>query len=300
MNGLVSKTSKIVAEEYDGLAQAWDRYFVPATARAREHMIQLARLKTGERVLDIGTGTGSSAIIAAQMVGKTGRVLGIDVSRMMVKKAQRRAARLHQENLEFRVMDSTSLTLPDKSFNAIITSFGTPEGLYDAQTVLKRWFRILAPQGRLCFCEGGDRKVFQIIDRIVSKYKVASPTRELAARRKLKTLLEAEKKHHHLLDLSNIRRLRGQMHHAGFKKVKISKRGLSWTFSNSRTLLNLFLSSDFSHEYGAMTPNAQHAFRAEFLSALKPFESSKGLTLGDTVTFLRADKNGTQLTRHLP
>lgn len=292
MTGLVSQTNRIVAEEYDGLAQAWDRYFVPATAKAREHMIQLARLKTGERVLDIGTGTGSSAIIAAQVVGKTGRVLGIDVSPMMVKQAQRRAARLHQENLEFRVMDSTSLTLPDKSFNAIITSFGMPEGPYDAQTVLKRWFRILAPQGRLCFCEGGDRKVFQIIDRIVSKYKVVTPTRELAARRKLKTLLEAKRKHHHPLDLSNFLSLRREMHRAGFKNVKISNRGFSWTFSSSRTLLNLFLLSDFSHEHAEMTPNAQHGFRVEFLSALKPFESSKGLTLGDTVTFLRADRTG--------
>ena len=288
------EAQRLTAEEYDGASSSWDRYFVPATARARQHMIRLAHLKAGERVLDIGTGTGSSAILAARRVGKRGRVLGIDLSRRMLNRARQNAAQRGLANVAFRHMDSTSLRLPNESMDAIITSFGAPEGPYDARILLREWSRVLAPQGRLCFCEGGDGKVGDVIHRVIEKYKVAHPDRKLAARRRLKSLIAREKKRAPLLYWSNLPRLRRQMQRSGFKNVRKTTKAVRWTFPSSKALLTLLLSTDFSHEYDAMTPAAQRAFKDEVLRSLKPFESSRGLSAGDRVFFLQADKIGAE------
>ena len=254
-------------------------------------MIRMARLKTGERVLDIGTGTGASAILAARKVGKTGSVLGIDLSKKMLNRARKNAAQMGLTNVAFRHMDSTSLNLPNQSVDAIITSFGAPEGPYDALIVLRQWSRVLTSQGRLCFCEGGDGKAWDVIDRVVDKYKVNHPDRKLSARRRLKKHIAKEEKRTPLLCLSNLPKLRRQMYKSGFKNVRKTTKMIGWTFPSTRALLRLILSTDFSQEYAAMTIEAQEEFKNELSRSLKPFETSRGLSLGDRVSFFQADKN---------
>jgi len=291
VNSVRVQAQRLTAEEYDGVSRSWNRYFVPATAQAREQMISMARLKTGERVLDIGTGTGASAILAARKVGKTGRVLGIDLSKRMLRRARKSAAHMRLANVAFRHMDSTSLKLPNESVDAIITSFGAPEGPYDARIVLREWSRVLTRHGRLCFCEGGDGKVWSVIDRVVAKYKVAHPDRKLAERRRLKRLIAKENKRTPLLCLSNLPKLRRQMHNSGFRNVRKTTKAIGWTFPSTKALLTLLLLTDFSHEYAAMTVEAQREFKDRLSRSLKPFETSRGLCLGDRVSFLQADKN---------
>ena len=300
MNSVRVQAQRLTAEEYDGVSRSWDRYFVRATAQARDQMIRMARLKTGERVLDIGTGTGASAILAAHKVGKTGRVLGIDLSKRMLRRAKKNAANMKLANVAFRHMDSTSLKLPNESVDAIITSFGAPEGPYDARIMLKEWSRVLSRHGRLCFCEGGDGKAWNIIDRVVDKYKVAHPDRQLAERRRLKRLIARENKRTPLLCLSNLPKLRRQMHNAGFRNVRKTTKAIGWTFPSTKALLTLVLSTGFSHEYAAMTVGAQRDFKERFSRSLKPFETSRGLCLGGRVSFLQADKNGAHASTRYP
>ncbi|OLD04531.1 MAG: hypothetical protein AUJ07_03810 [Crenarchaeota archaeon 13_1_40CM_3_53_5] len=255
-------------------------------------MIRLARLTPGERVLDVGTGTGASAILAARKVGKSGRVLGIDLSKRMLAKARERAARLGLVNVEFRLMDSTSLRLPEGSFDAIITSFGTPEGLYGGRLVLRGWLRVLAAGGRLCLCEGpDDDKVNRTIERVFAKYKVARPTSRLAAKRRLQALISKEGKRQHRVHFSNARRVVRELRDAGFSGAKASTRRFATFFPSARVLLDLLIASDVSDEYKAMSPENQRAFKQEFISALRPFESSRGFLWGDKVVFAQARKS---------
>ena len=291
MSSVRVQAQRHTAEEYDRVSQVWNRYFVPATAQAREHMIRLTRLKPGERVLDIGTGTGASAILASRKVGKNGRVLGVDLSKKMLERARETASRLGLTNVEFRLMDSTSLGLPEGSFDAIITSFGTPDGPYDGRLVLKEWFRVLAAGGRLCFCEGADEEeVSQTIEKVFAKYKVVKPAPKLAARRRLQALISKERKRGQTIHFSNARLVVRELRDAGFITVKALTRKFAMFLPSSRVLLNLLIASDLSDEYMAMPPETRRALKREFIRALQRFESPRGLLWGDKVVFAQAGK----------
>lgn len=120
------RASRLIARDYDRVSQVWDRSFVPATDELRRFLVDAARLQPGERLLDVGTGTGAAALLAARRVGTSGRVLGIDMSSGMLAKARAKASGRGLTNVEFRKMDATTLRLPSESFDVVISSFGTP------------------------------------------------------------------------------------------------------------------------------------------------------------------------------
>ncbi len=70
--------------------------------KVSDRLVELAKIKAGDRVLDIATGTGEPAITAARKVGPNGRVIGTDHSPGMLEVARRRAASLGLTNVEYR------------------------------------------------------------------------------------------------------------------------------------------------------------------------------------------------------
>lgn len=115
----------------------------------------------GESVLDLGTGPGEPALTLAARVGRTGRVLGIDLSESMIELAQRNARERRAENATFRVMDSSRLDLADASFDGAVSSFGF-QIFTDPKSAAKEVRRILKPGGHLAVSiwSSGDRVPF--------------------------------------------------------------------------------------------------------------------------------------------
>jgi arsenite methyltransferase len=108
----------------------------------------LGDLRPGEAVLDLGSGAGFDAILAALQVGPAGRVIGVDMTPSMLGKALANAAALGLDNVEFREGYIEALPLDDGAVDIIISN-GVLNLSPDKETVLAEAFRVLKPGGRL-------------------------------------------------------------------------------------------------------------------------------------------------------
>jgi arsenite methyltransferase len=108
----------------------------------------MGRLAPGERVLDLGSGAGTDALVAAQMVGAEGHVTGIDMTAAMLAKARAAAAEMGVTNVEFVEAEAERLPIADGSFDVVISN-GVIDLIPDKDAVFTEIFRVLEPGGRI-------------------------------------------------------------------------------------------------------------------------------------------------------
>jgi len=110
--------------------------------------VALSELKVGETVLDIGSGGGLDAFLAAKKVGTTGRVVGIDFTREMIRKAMRNAKGLGLKNVEFRFGDAEDMPVETSSVDVVISNC-VINLAPDKDKVFKETYRVLKLGGRM-------------------------------------------------------------------------------------------------------------------------------------------------------
>ncbi|MDH4221554.1 MAG: arsenite methyltransferase [Candidatus Bathyarchaeota archaeon] len=108
----------------------------------------LAELKEGDVVLDLGSGGGIDAFLAAKKVGPKGRVIGVDMTEEMVQLAKDNAERMKVENVEFRLGEIENLPLEDEIFDVLISNCVINLSP-DKDKVFGEAFRVLKPGGRV-------------------------------------------------------------------------------------------------------------------------------------------------------
>jgi SAM-dependent methyltransferase len=105
-----------------GWATAWPKR-ERLTAAVTDLLLAEARLQTGEKVLDVGSGGGLAALAAGRVVGD-GAVVGADISAPLVQLARQRGAAQGATNVSFAVADVQQETVPGGPFDAAISQFG--------------------------------------------------------------------------------------------------------------------------------------------------------------------------------
>jgi SAM-dependent methyltransferase len=110
--------------------------------------VALASLKEGETVLDLGSGAGFDSFLAAKKVGDKGRVIGVDMTPEMIKKAKENAKKGNYRNVEFRLGEIENLPLADASVDVIISNCVINLSP-DKEKVFRESFRVLTLGGRL-------------------------------------------------------------------------------------------------------------------------------------------------------
>jgi arsenite methyltransferase len=130
--GELAAVPETAVESFAGVANPWE----------------LGRLERGERVLDLGCGAGTDTLVAAQMVGPDGRVVGIDMTPEMLAKARAATAELGARNVELIEAEAERLPFADASFDVVISN-GVIDLIPDKDAVFAELFRVLAPGGRI-------------------------------------------------------------------------------------------------------------------------------------------------------
>ncbi len=108
----------------------------------------LASLKEGETVLDLGSGAGFDCFLAANIVGETGKVIGVDMTPEMLEKARGNARKGNYDNVEFRLGEIENLPMADNSADVVISNCVITLSP-DKKRVFEEAFRVLRPGGRL-------------------------------------------------------------------------------------------------------------------------------------------------------
>lgn len=136
---------------YNRISRVYDLLADRSEAPVRRAGLELLKPRPGERILEIGFGTGHTVVRLAKAVGPEGRVYGIDLSDQMLKLARANAAQAGvADRVRLRCGDATRLPYAEASLDAVFMSFtlelfDTPE----IPNVLSECLRVLRPGGRL-------------------------------------------------------------------------------------------------------------------------------------------------------
>jgi len=137
---------------YDQVAKRYDFQHSLLTARSDQRGRKLLVEKTvgpGDKVLDCGSGTGSTAILAAQKVGPAGMVMLFDLSDGMLNVAKDRAVSAGvRERLEFQTGDMLDLPFEDNSFDAVLSTYSICP-LHDPARGALELYRVVKPGGHI-------------------------------------------------------------------------------------------------------------------------------------------------------
>lgn len=110
--------------------------------------VAMSRIREGDIVVDLGSGAGFDAFIAADKVGLEGKVIGIDMTEKMIERARMNAERYNYKNVEFKLGDIENVPLPD-NFADVIISNCVINLAPDKDKVFREAYRILKKGGRI-------------------------------------------------------------------------------------------------------------------------------------------------------
>ena len=154
MSNIDSKQFKEAQQKsWDSVASGWQKWwktFENGAQNLSNHLVELAKINAGSKVLDIATGIGEPAITAAKKIrGGSGHVLGTDISPQMLSIARQRATSFGlQDVIEFKEGDAETISLPASAFDAVLCRWGLMF-LPDLKEGLSNIYRSMANGGHI-------------------------------------------------------------------------------------------------------------------------------------------------------
>jgi SAM-dependent methyltransferase len=246
-------------------AESYERYLVPAIfAAMAERVLDHARVLPGERVLDVGCGTGVVARRAALRVGTGGRVVGLDLNHGMLRVARRAGAGLGPA-VEWRQGDAAAPPFADGSFD-LVTCQQVLQFLPDRDAALCGMRRVLAPGGRAAIA----------VLRPILHTPAYGPVADALERHVGAAAGAMMRSPFPPWDLET---MRGIVARGGFREVSVRIQVGSERYPSARALLEQeAASSPLAAQLGALAPAAQAALVRDLEIGLAEFADDDGIT----------------------
>jgi ubiquinone/menaquinone biosynthesis C-methylase UbiE len=162
------------AATYDAASDHFDDEPLSFWDRIGRRTVERLALPPDGNVLDVGCGTGASALPAAQAVGPNGLVIGVDLSARLLDRARDKAKALGRSNVEFLCADMTSLGYPDGHFDAVVSVFSI-FFVPDMEGLVRELWRMVRPGGKLAVTTWGPRIFEPAYSRWLAAIKAERP-----------------------------------------------------------------------------------------------------------------------------
>ena len=156
MKDTAQDIKKKTADTYSAASDFYDHPANSFWERYGRRTVERLRLPAGARVLDVCCGSGASAIPAAEAVGPSGSVLGVDLAENLLNLARIKARQRGLTNLDFRAGDMLDLGVAQSSFDAAICVFGI-FFVPDMQLAVHKLLRLVKPGGKLAITTWGPK-----------------------------------------------------------------------------------------------------------------------------------------------
>ncbi|MGI9042513.1 MAG: class I SAM-dependent methyltransferase [Gemmatimonadaceae bacterium] len=256
----------------DNAAENYEKYFVPVIGRPfGVDLVNLARLESGQSVLDVACGTGIIARLAAERVAPTGSVAGLDVNAGMLSVARALSSAIP---IRWYETAAESAPLPDKFYDVIFCGLGL-QFMTDRSAAVREMYRVLKPGGRVYTNTPIPNDFFDVLDR-----EIARNVSE-----------EASAFVHAVFSLNDPREMQELLTEAGFENLEIGPH---------RKQLDLPPARDFMWQYIYCTPlmallpqsgtPQTTALERAVVSGWQPWDTGNGMTCEQSVLVSSASR----------
>ncbi|MEB3216185.1 MAG: methyltransferase domain-containing protein, partial [Nostocales cyanobacterium 94392] len=233
-------------------------------------------LQNGQKILDVATGTGIVALNAAQKVGHTGKVIGIDISTGMLSNARQKLTETSLQNVEFIEADAETLNFAENTFDAILCSLAVCY-LTDISTALQKWYKFLKTDGFIAFNVWAE-KAFPpsvLFREIARRYgvKVPNPNQPMGTIQRCSQLLDE----------------------IGFKNTSVQIQQFGWYFkvdvNIAENIWQMNANNVFGYQVYQLSETKLQECKAEYIKEMQALPTTeKGVWCDAKIFFVRAVK----------
>jgi ubiquinone/menaquinone biosynthesis C-methylase UbiE len=264
-------------QSWNHFSRRYTQVALPEFGEYGRRLIELAKIGRGMWILDVATGPGEPALMAARRTGPRGMVIGIDFSRTMLRVAALRARVAGLGQAQFRTMDAEHLTLPPMMFDRVLCRFGLML-MPNAECALAEMHRVLIPGGRAAIAVWSAQpkvNTLGIVREVLVKHHAFHPppgTPDFFRFGKTGALKRA---------------LRG----AGFRRVRIERLTREWVFPSAAEFWDSMKQGpSLKRALAPLTPKLRRAVKDEVIRRVARFERRGKLRIPNEAVLAVAEK----------